>query len=555
MAKSVKKLLCLMLAVLLLVMSGCGSKTDGGDGTTAPTDPVDSKLSLEDRLEYYSSLGSSPDDNNRVWYEIFVYSFCDSNGNGIGDLQGVISKLDYLQELGVGGIWLMPIHPSTSYHKYNVDDYYAIDPTYGTMGDFEQLVAECDKRDIKLILDLVVNHSGNNNPWFTEAVNYLKTLDWGEEGSAEDCKYYGYYNFSLEQDTGFTKVAGTEFYYESRFSSDMPDLNLDNEDLRADIADVMKFWMDKGVDGFRLDAAKEFYTGSTTKNAEVLKWLQDTALAIDPEAYLVAEVWDNFNSVTNHYKTGFMSIFNYPFGDYSGKLIKVLNSRGNATIVNTWATALQTANEAYSGASPDYIDAPFLSNHDVGRIYGFVNGDEVRIKAAGAMNLFMSGAAFIYYGEEIGMPGEGNDPSKRAPMVWTSDSTGGETTLPPGCVLPAEGYPLGSLAEQKDDETSVYNFYREAIAIRNALPVISHGDTTAETALNVGCISAVRKTWNDEECIILMNINDEADTVDLSAYADWKMVATLSPDGNPTEMDGTTLNMAAYGIAVLIPGN
>jgi glycosidase len=250
-----------------------------------------------------------------------------------------------------------------------------------------------------------------------------------------------------------------------------------------------------------------------------------------------------------------MSIFNYPFGDYGGKLIKVLNSRGNATIVNTWATALQTSNNAYSEVSPDYIDAPFLSNHDVGRIYGFVNGDEVRVKAAGAMNLFMSGAAFIYYGEEIGMPGEGNDPSKRAPMVWTSDNSGGETTLPPGCVLPAEGYPLGSLAEQKDDETSVYSFYREAIAIRNALPVISHGDSTAETALNVGCISAVRKTWNDDECIILMNINDEADTVDLSAYADWKMVATLSPDGNPTEMDGTTLNMAAYGIAILVPGN
>ena len=556
MAKSVKKLLCLMLAVLLLAMAGCGNKTDNGDSTTtAPTEPVDTTPTLEDRLEYYSSLGSSPDDNYRVWYEIFVYSFCDSNGNGIGDLQGVISKLDYLKELGVGGIWLMPIHPSTSYHKYNVDDYYAIDPTYGTMGDFEQLVAECEKRDIKLILDLVVNHSGNNNPWFQEAVRYLQSLDWGEEGNAEDCKYFGYYNFSMEQANGFTKVPNAEYFYESRFSSDMPDLNLDNEDLRADIADVMKFWMDKGVDGFRLDAAKEFYTGNTAKNAEVLKWLQDTALAIDPEAYLVAEVWDNFSAVTNHYKTGFMSIFNYPFGDYSGKLNKVLNSRGNATIVNTWATALQTANQSYSGASPDYIDAPFLSNHDVGRIYGFVNGDELRVKAAGAMNLFMSGAAFIYYGEEIGMPGEGNDPSKRAPMVWTSDSTGGETTLPPGCVLPAEGYPLGSLAEQKDDETSVYNFYREAIAIRNALPVISHGDSTAETALNVGCISAVRKTWNDDECIILMNINDEADTVDLSAYADWKMVATLSPDGNPTEMDGTTLNMAAYGIAVLVPGN
>lgn len=552
MAKSVKRLLCLLIAVFML--AGC-TPSNTPDDPADPTEPEDQGPTLEERLEYYSTLGSSPDDNYRVWYEIFVYSFCDSDGDGIGDLQGVISKLDYLEELGVTGIWMMPIHPSTSYHKYNVDDYYAIDPQYGTMEDFDQLMAECEKRGIKVILDLVVNHSGNNNPWFTEACDYLRTLDWGEEGNAEDCKYFGYYNFSMESASGYARVKDTEYYYECRFSNDMPDLNLDNQELRADIADVMKFWMDKGVDGFRVDAAKEFFTGQTSKNAEVLGWLQETATALDPEAYMVAEVWDNFSSVTAHYSTGFTSIFNYPFGDYSGKLIKVLNSRGNATIVNTWATALQTANEAYSEQNPNYIDAPFLSNHDVGRIYGFVNGDEVRVKMAGAMNLFMSGAAFVYYGEEIGMPGEGNDPSKRAPMYWYEERNLGTTQCPPDCTLPAEGYPFGSQFTQRKDEDSVYNFYREAIAIRNALPVISHGDTTVETALNVGCISAVRKTWDAEECIIIMNINDEADSVDLSAYTDWSMVAYLSADSNPIEMDGTTLNMAAYGIAILLPNN
>ena len=552
------KLLCLLVAILML--AGCASNANNPTAPVEDTSFTDPTVSqeprppLQERLDYYATLGSSPDDNYRVWYEIFVYSFCDTNADGIGDLQGVISKLDYLQELGVNGIWLMPIHPSTSYHKYNVDDYYAIDPQYGTMEDFDQLMAECEKRNIKVILDLVVNHSGNNNIWFTEACDYLKTLDWGYEGNVEDCKYFGYYNFTREATYGYNRIPGTEYYYECRFSHDMPDLNLDNQDLRADIEAVMKFWMDKGVGGFRVDAAKEFYTGNITKNAEALAWLQQTATSIDPDAYMVAEIWDNFNAVTSHYQSGFTSIFNYPFGDYAGKLIKVVNSRGNATIVNTWATALQTANEAYKGKNPNYIDAPFLSNHDVGRIFGFVNGDEVRIKMAGAMNLFMSGSAFIYYGEEIGMPGEGNDPSKRAPMRWTNDSSGGGTALPPGCVLPSKGYPLGTLADQQDDEDSVYNFYREAIAIRKALPVISHGDSTAETALNVGCISAVRKTWESEECIILMNINDEADTVDLTAYADWTMVATLSPDGNPTVMDGTTLHMAPYGIAVLIPG-
>ena len=164
----------------------------------------------------------------------------------------------------------------------------------------------------------------------------------------------------------------------------------------------------------------------------------------------------------------------------------------------------------------------------------------------------MSGSCFIYYGEEIAMPGSGNDPSKRAPMFWNQLRNEGTTTPPQGCTLPEE-YPYGSLDDQINDAGSIYNFYREVIAIRNALPVISHGVTTAEEALNVGCISAQRKTWNDQECIILMNINTEPAQVDLSAYADWNLTATLSIDGNPTELDGTTLNMAACGIAILLP--
>lgn len=538
----------------MVMLVGCTPTSD-----PTPTEPpvkTLAEMNLEERLTYYSELGTSPDDNYRTWYEIFVYSFCDSNGDGIGDFQGVISKLDYLQELGVNGIWLMPIHPSTSYHKYNVDDYYAIDPAYGTMADFEQFMAECEKRDIHVILDLVVNHSGNQNPWFTEACDYLASLGLGEVGLEEECKYFGYYNFSTEGGAGFNRIPGSMYYYECQFSSDMPDLNWDNEAMRADVKQVMEFWLNKGVAGFRVDAAKEFYTGAVSKNVEVLNWLQETAESIKPDAYMVAEVWENnYTIIQSYYESGFTSIFNYPFGNFDGKLIKVINGRGVATNVNTWATALETANKAYSGSHPDYIDAPFLSNHDVGRIYDFVSGDELRVKMAGAMNLFMSGSAFVYYGEELGMPGGDNDPSQRAGMYWNVNGNNGMTQPPPGCMLPAGGYPLGSLEEQKSDESSVYSYYREAIAIRNALPAISHGAITAEKALNVGCVSAMRKTWGEEECIILMNIDDDdaGAQVDLSAYADWSLAAILSANGKPVEMDGTTLNMPAYGIAVLVP--
>lgn len=560
MAQQFKKVLCLVLVVFMLV--GCTPTSTSNPGPTEPA-LTDMEL-LEQRLAQYAQLGTSPDDNYRVWYEILLYSFCDSDGDGIGDFQGAISKLDYLQGLGINGIWLMPIHPSDTHHKYNVNDYYDIDPTYGTMADFEQFISECDKRGIKVIIDLVVNHSGSQNPWFLQACEYVRSLKAYEEPDPAECKYVEYYNFSREYKSGYRAVPGAKnFYYECQFSDTMPDLNWGCQAMREELREVMEFWLNKGVAGFRVDAAKEFYTGSILKNAEVLNWLQTTATSIKEDAYMVAEAWDGSElTIAEYYESDMVSIFNYPYGNHSGKLTKTVNARGNAAMITKWATWLENCHKRYAEVNPDYIDAPFLSNHDVGRIYDFVNGDILRVKMASAMNLFMSGSAFIYYGEEIGMPGidarttERDDESQRAPMYWYEKRNNGTTTPPQGCILP-ESYPFGSVEEQMDDASSVYNYYRELIAIRQAMPVISHGYITAETALNVGCVSAMRKTWNDQECIILLNIdpNEDGTKVDLSAYADWNMVATLSANGEPVVLDGTTLNMPAYGIAILVPNN
>ncbi len=526
------KLISLMLALLLL----CGC------------------TSVDDTLADIAALGESPDDNYRTWYEIFVYSFCDSNGDGIGDINGVRSKLDYLQELGINGIWLMPIHASTTYHKYNVTDYYSIDKAYGTLEDFQALLDECEDRGIKLIMDLVVNHCGSANPWFLDMSKYLKTLPEGQEPSSADCPSLEYFNLSTEAQSGYNAIQGTPYYYECRFSPDMPDLNLDSQALRDQIKAIMEFWLNMGVDGFRLDAAKEFWSGNTPKNVEVLSFLQETAVSIKPDAYLVAEVWDSFAQVTEYYTSGITSLFDFPFGSSNGKIVEVLRGAGNSSKVKTYATALEKANNAYRGSNPDYIDAPFLSNHDVGRIAGFVARNEYKTKLAGAMNLFMSGSAFIYYGEELGMvSGGADDPSKRAPMYWNEARNEGTTNPPPGCTLPEE-YPFGSLEQQQKDGDSVYNYYRQAVAIRQALPVISHGDTTAETALNTGCVSAQRKTWGEETCLILMNISEEAAKVDLSAYQGWTLAASLTANGEAVKLKGTTLNLSAWGIAILVPG-
>lgn len=530
------------------MLVGCKPTSNGTTPTTLP---------YAERIDYYETLGASPDDNYRTWYQILVYSFCDSNGDGIGDLQGLISKLDYLQELGVTGLWLLPIHPSTSYHKYNVDDYYAIDPDYGTMSDFEQLISECDKRGMKVILDLVVNHSGNNNPWFEEAVEYIKCLDYGQEGDPTECPYFDFYNFVPSDEVsgnGYSQISGTDYFYECHFSYDMPDFNLDSEPLRQFISEMMKFWLDKGVAGFRVDAAKEFYSGKISKNVEFMSWLQKTASSIKEDVYMVAEVWVmDSGTMEMYYESGFTSIFNYPFGDRSGKLVATVNNRGNAKKAGAWAEELQKSNEYYSAKNPNYIDAFFTSNHDVGRIYNFCSGDVPRIKLAGALNLFSGGSAFVYYGEEIGMPGGKDDADQRAPMYWSDDPRDGLTLPAPDCDLSGRGYPLGSVSSQKNDPNSVYSFYKECIAIRESLPVIARGKNTVETKLNQECISAIRKTWNDETCIILINFNYEAANVDLSGYSDWKLVAAVSPDGNVIGMSGSTLNMAAYGVAVLVP--
>ena len=557
--KRMVRFACLLLSFLMLI--GCAPSGSNTESTTAPVSTEaalenqgsdNGMEALEQKLAEISELGESPDDNYRTFYEVFVYSFCDSDGDGIGDLKGLQSKLDYLQELGINGIWMMPIHPSSSYHKYNVEDYYAIDPAYGTMEDFEAFMAECQKRDIHVILDLVVNHTGSEHVWFQECVSYLQSLEPGQEPSVEECPYLEYYFFSKESSGGSRPVNGTEWYYEGMFDFSMPDLNLGNEALRAEIRNIMEFWLDKGVAGFRLDAAKEFYSGQIQKNVEVLSWLQETATSIKEDAYLVAEVWENFSSVTEYYTSGITSIFNFPFGDSGGKIPTVLRGAGNASTVASYASALEKADKAYQGSNPDYIDAPFLSNHDVGRIAGFASRDPMKMKLAGAMNVFMSGSCFIYYGEEIGMVGAGNDPSKRAPMYWNDARNDGTTDPPPECTLPEE-YPMGSLETQLEDPDSIYNYYRQVIAIRNALPVISHGRTTEEKALNVNCVSAFRKTWNDKECIILMNISETEAQVDLSAYEGWILAASVSADGGEIAMDGTELDLAAWGVAVLLP--
>ena len=454
------------------------------------------------------------DDAYRNFYEIFPGSYYDSNGDGSGDLQGIIQKLDYIADMGFNGIWMTPIMPSPTYHKYDVTNYYEIDPDFGTLEDYEALVEACHDRGIKLIIDMVFNHTSSEHPWFTEAVAYLETLEEGEEPDLTVCPYAGYYYFAKEGEQGVTwhKAGNSDYYYEGVFWSGMPDLNLDNEAVRKEIEDIVKFWLDIGTDGFRLDAAKEYFTGYAEKNTEVLKWITDYVESVNEDAYLVAEVWEGQASIAEYYASGIDSLFNFPAATQEGAIMKTARSRVDVSEYVSWMINQRSQDLE---KNPNYIDAPFISNHDTTRISAQSVSDEAVMKFSAGLLLTMPGSPFVYYGEEIGMKSKGDlDENKRLPMYWSSTETEGVTTPPKAAEDVEQTFP--ALDEQMEDKTSIYNYYKNALKIRNSYPEIARGEMTKIDGTFPEGTTAVLRQWGEESCVIVYCNAQEGAVVDLA---------------------------------------
>ena len=259
-------------------------------------------------------------DNYRSYYQIFPYSFADSDGDGIGDINGIIAKLDYIADMNFEGIWLTPVHQSPSYHKYDVVDYKTIDKKIGTLEEYDRLVEECHKRGMTVLLALVFSHTSDKHEWFESC--YAAHV----RNRPQD-QYYNYYNFERKSSS---KPSGWEDYdnswmYECQFWSGMPDLNLqsvlDEPDgyLANDLKEIMRFWLeDHNVDGFRLDAVTSYFTGNNTKNKEFLTWLNNTAKSIKKDCYIVGEgAWGNVAENRTYQESGVDSFFAFQHG-YSG---------------------------------------------------------------------------------------------------------------------------------------------------------------------------------------------------------------------------------------------
>lgn len=458
--------------------------------------------------EISTAPADSPWWSDAVFYEIFVRSFYDSDGDGIGDFNGVTQKLDYLNDgdpntttdLGVTGIWLMPIFPSPSYHGYDVTDYYSVNPQYGTMEDFETLLAEAHKRGIRVIIDLVINHTSDQHPWFRDAKKDVKS------------KYRDWYIWS-ETDPGYRgpwdervwHSSTTGFYY-GIFTQNMPDLNFNNREVTKEIESVMAFWLvEIGVDGFRMDAIKHLIEEqSLQENTQSThKWLQENFYpvykSLDPEALAVGELFGNdMNSIAGYVKgKQFDMAFNF---QVANALLSSANSRSP-----TYASRALELSEKILDASQS---APFLTNHDQDRIMSELRGDMNKAKVAASLLLTSPGTPFIYYGEEIGMQGRKPDENIRRPMQWSAEENAGFTTGNPWRA-PDGNFTEVNVASQTNDPNSLLSHYRALIHLRAEHSALRAGayHTVKSDSRNV---YAALRVDEDEILLVIVNLSDQA---------------------------------------------
>ena len=474
------------------------------------------------------------------WYEIFVYSYQDSNGDGIGDFNGLRSRLDYIADMGYDGLWLMPIMPSPSYHKYDVTDYKAVDPQYGTMDDFRALVDACHARDIAIIIDLPVNHTSTRHPWFLDAVYSIQKRTF-------DSPYLDYYCFT-DAPTGnkYVKISGSPWHYEEQFAGgNMPDLNLDCPELKAELNDIVTFWLcDVGVDGFRLDAVTSFYAADVTRNVAFLDELKAMCEAAKPGSFLVGEAWVGLTALAEYARSDVDSFVLFPGAQAEGFIVKsILGRSPNAKLFVSGLEKVQAA-------MPGELLTPFLCNHDTGRTIGLLQARTLPERAKFAQGVLgkMPGYTFTYYGDEIGMVGAGDDPNKRLAMYWND---GDMTTQPPGVTKVEYAYP--SVDDQLADPASLLNYCREVNQARHATPLIALGENSF---ISYDANTVLMKREKDGQCcFIALNFSRKVEMSIAVPAEGLTIVSDLEVAGGTatmTEADGaTTVTLPPYAIVVM----
>jgi len=454
-----------------------------------------------------------------VFYEVFVRSFRDSDGDGKGDLKGLIEKLDYLNDgdpatttdLGVDALWLMPVFASPSYHGYDTIDYETINPDYGSNSDFARLLSEAHRRGIRIILDFVINHTGSDHPWFVDSA------------SSASSAHRNWYVWS-PTDPGWTQPWGGSnptwhplngSYFYGVFWSGMPDLNFRTPAVRREIERLARLWLDRGVDGFRLDAARHIIEDGggqaqvdTPETHAYWKEFASFVRAARPEATLVGENWTDTPIIATYYGSTaeiaggdeLPMNFDFPLGD---RILSAVDS-GDAPAI---AAKLAEIQRTYPAG---VCDAPFLTNHDQVRVATRLGSSPGKLRNAAAILLTLPGAPFLYYGEEVGLQNgtTGNDEAKRTPMPWDASAGGGFTGGSPWFPF-APGKESANVALETGDPGSLLSRYRSLIRARKSAQALRIGTLELLTpASGSSPVLAFVRAAGSERVLVLHNLSD-----------------------------------------------
>jgi alpha-amylase len=467
--------------------------------------PASIVLAVTPLLAQNASAPSAEWRRNGVCYEVFVRSFYDSDGDGVGDLRGLTQKLDYIndgnpttqRDLGANCIWLMPVAQSPSYHGYDVTNYYQINRDYGSNEDFKQLVSEAHRRGIRILFDMVLNHSSNYHPYFRSAVSdpNSRYRDW-YVWSPTERKMPGW-----QAPTWHRAGNRNEFYY-GLFWSGMPDHNLANPEVKAELQNVARFWLQEmGVDGFRLDAVAHFFETAegVWKDAPAnFPWLREYQAGlrrIKPDVFTIGEVYDSLGSVIKYYPDGLNTFFAFEVAD------AVFDAVRNGSSTRLVAAVTRAQREI-----PDHRWGMFLRNHDQTRTMSELNGDVARNKLAATIMLTLPGLPFVYYGEEVGMTGmkQAGDERLRTPMHWSRDRAAGFTRGTPWEPLAPDSF-TANVAVLESDPNSLLNLHRKLIHLRAQQPALGAGQFVPLTTSVPGTLAYLRATA-DQTVLVIANL-------------------------------------------------
>ncbi|MGY8947455.1 MAG: alpha-amylase family glycosyl hydrolase [Flavobacteriales bacterium] len=463
--------------------------------------------------------------NDAVFYEIFVRSFYDSNADGVGDLQGIIQKLDYLNDgnpntdtdLGITALWLMPIFPSPSYHGYDVTDYRNIDEEYGTMNDFKALITAAHARGIKIVIDFVGNHTSDQHPWFTASASNESKRDWYLWNSNKPS-----YNGPWGQEVWHERNSS---YYYGVFWGGMPDLNYTNQEVTNEIKNTLRFWKEEvGVDGFRIDAVKHWIeNGDQQENtAATLAWWRDLYVfqkSLDPGLMMVGEAWTSTQNIAPYSDKRLDYCFEF---DLSYALIDGINNQTNSGLKSKMSEIISTYETNQYGT--------FLTNHDQDRSFYRFGMDERKAKLAARILLSLPGVPYIYYGEEVGMLGQKPDEDIRRPMQWTSSANAGFSSTQPWHPL-NNNYANYNVANQQLESESIWSQYQIWIKQR-----------TRNTALRSGNYDFIES--NNSRMFSYLRADSESNT----AFAVIHNLSSQNTDDITIRINNSSLTEGTYNL-------